>query len=363
MYDLFRKPAHRNTGSMTYPDLPYIKRIVADILGDVKAYYKRAPKRVDSDNLFGNILVHIPRRMDLDDGRYLKFVEDTAPGVCRAMGMTNTHTRGRVHTQGVTLGEQTDEVVLFINESIDLKHFNKHWGDMEPVKYLYHTRVDMGLPIMNNTTPGKGHGVLTVDVPLLALMYRRWRDTQNELHDQPESIYRFIGGYVLPNMLNSYIDIAFFNRLARLSQGIGIPKFPAPHPFYITDISQRCDRLCNWIIETQASRAEDIEQVVTRTPMLVKETLRDVMQLPKEPVTRSNEWALQIARIPYIRYLVYTAVKSDSGDKRFINEIYLTLIEARGDNIFSGVSSCDVVKHYRLQLQSMIDLLETKLST
>lgn len=360
MYDIFTSRAKRFTGAVTFPELPYLRRCFDALVDDVRHYYYRHPKRVDSDNLFGRILLHLPRRWDLDDRRYRRYIEDTAPGVTRAMGLTSTTYRGRVHEGGITLGPKSHEAVLSVMEPIDVRGLEKHWMYAAPLTYLYHSRLDLQLPIMNNTTPGKATGVCTLDVPLLALQYRHWLLHQHRKHqgDQKESVFRFIGSIVLPNAVTSFVDIAFFNRLARIGRDIGNPKFPAPHPFYVTDYSRRVDTLCEKIIETQARRSGDLEQVVDTTPLLYNERLWDIMRLPKDPVTRQNEWALQLARLPYVRYLVDTAVQAHQGDRAFLSEIYHSLREARMDNTFARVASNNQVKDYHQQIDDLMATLD-----
>jgi hypothetical protein len=345
--------------------MAYLRRSFVDIIDDVKHHYRRYPKRVDSDNLLGNLLVHIPRRWDLDDRQYIRFVDDTSQGVLRAFGLTSSINRGKVHESGVTLGKDTTEVVIATEHYDNYSDWPIPWREWASYRYLYHTRYDLSLPVLNNHTPGKGYGVATLDIPMLALQYRYWLKEQFSVSksantEQKESVYRFIGSYVLPNALDSYTDIAFFNRLSRIASGIDMKRHPSSHPFYVTDFSQRVDRLCEKIIDTRERRGGDVEQIVYTTPMIIKESLREVLQLPNEPITRHNEWALQLARLPYIKYIVEETLATEGGDRRFTNDIYTSLVEASQDRIFSGVGSQSLIGKYREQLHEMITLFDQK---
>lgn len=209
MYDLFKRPATRFTGAMTYPQLAYLNRHFQTQVRDVKKFYYLHPKFVDAKNALGNLLIHIPIRTDLDDQRYSRYVEDMSSGVSRAFGFTSPVYRGKVHESGVVLGPRTNEVVITISTQVDVTNFDREWYKASAVRCLYHTRTDLGLPVLNNTTPGAGWGVTTVDIPMLALQYRYWLKYQVDHMEQKESVYRFIGGFVLPNMIDSYLDIAF----------------------------------------------------------------------------------------------------------------------------------------------------------
>lgn len=362
MYELFRQPATRFRGRFHFPETDFLRRQYTAQKEQVKTHYRRFPKRVDSDNHFGRLLVHIPLRWDLDDRNYIRFVEDMHVGVSRAYGFTSPIHRGRVHEDGVTLGRNTSEIVLVSDEGFELPE-GDGWRDLSPLRYLYHTRVDLGFPIPNNHDTVRGHAVVTANIPMLAYQYRCWlKEQQERFRDvadgQTESVFRFMGSYPLVNLIDSYFDIAVFNRLTKLSKGHGLPKLPVPHPFYLTDYSQRVDRYCQKIIETQANRSGDLEQVVYTTPLILKESLYEVMYLPGDPVTRHNEWALQVARLPYVRYLVELAVTRFKGDRRFTNQIYSSLIDASYDRIFQGVGSSEMVTHFQRSVQELLDLLQ-----
>jgi len=361
MHELFNRPPSRFNGAYRFPELPYLQRTYARQLDDVKSYYRRYPKQVDSRNPLANILLHIPRRWDLDDRRYVRFVEDTAKGLIRVFNFTDSTHKGKVHEGGITLGTKTDEIVISSFEDFDVGKASRDWRTWAAYRYLYHTRIDLGLPVLNNSSPGKGWGVGVINIPMLALQYRYWLKSQAERgSEQSDTVYRFVGSMVLPNTLESYLDVAFFNRLARQSRGIGMPRFPVPHPFYLADYSSRVDGLGKKILETQMHRNADIEQLPFSIPVLVKDNLTDVMAIPRDPVTRHNDWALQLARLPYVRYIVEATVEHGRGDRHYTNEVYSSLIDASYDRIFSGIGSPTAVQHYREEIRKLIGLIEER---
>ncbi len=352
LYTLFRDGGARSTGGYAYPEMDYIRRVYATMLKDVKGYYARAPKNVDSGNLLANILLHIPIRIDYNDRQFVGYVEDLAEGVCRPMGLTSSSNRGKVH-DGVTLGPNALEVVVCSSEDFDLNNIKTRWRDLQPVRYLYHTRTDVNLPIMNNTTPGKGYGVISVNVPMMALQYRYWLKEQKG--DQKDIVNRFIGGMVLPNAVPSYLDIAFFNRLSRMSNGIGTPTYPLQHPFYLTDMVPRLDRVMRGVLAKNVS-AKDIIDLASDTPMIVGRNLRDVLRLPKDPVTRQNEWAMALARLPYIKYLIQESKRNTINDQSYLNQVRISLLEAKWANLMSTVNNPELAKIFTQQLEQVIEM-------
>lgn len=357
MYTLFRNAPSRTSGVYVFPELAYTRRLYGDMREDVKAYYARAPKAVNAKNLFGNLLLHLQIRMDMDDYTFSRMVEDKVAPLEKVFGLVASNSRGRVHQGGVTLGENTSEIVISTYEPFNTENLKANWRKLTPVRYLYHTRTDLNLPIMNNASPVKGYGVTVVNIPMLAVMYRYWLRWQSTV-EQKEVVYRFIGSCVLPNAIDSYLDIAFFNRLARDSLGIGTGKFPNPHPFYLTDMKNRVDMIINAYNAQALQRTRDLEQLAQATPMLVKDNLFEVAKLPNDPVTRQNEWALAIARLPYVKFLITKVLQASGTDRSQLNDVKIALLEARWDNVLSTISDKDLVRAFQSQVDYLTDLLK-----
>lgn len=366
MYALFNRPPIRNVAAISFPELAYLRRAYQDVIKDVLEHYHFYPKRVDGDHRLGALLTHLPRRWDLDDTRYLHFVDNASEGLSRTYQFTSPTHRGKLHERGLTLGKDCYEAVI--------DHYNGPprdigtvgaWRYWRPLNYLYHTRTDLRLPISNNLQQGKGYGVITIDIPLLALQYRYWLKTQKrgdreEIAQQPESVFRFLGSYALPNMVTSYLDIAIFNRLTRLANGLPLHSFPSPHPFYVMDLSNRIDDLCQKVIKTNDQRRGDVQVFVGNTPMIVQPTLQQVMQLPSMPINRNNEWALLFARLPYLKYITTHGIVEGQGDRRMTNDIYETLFESGVDQLLSGIGSSTSTNEIKGMLENIRTQLKEK---
>ncbi|MND75935.1 hypothetical protein D3C81_199810 [compost metagenome] len=358
MYDLFKGVPSRKTSPYVFPDLIYVRRSYVGMLEDVKSYYRRNPKQVDGKNILGNILLHIHMRMDLDDRSFAAMVEDVCDPLIKAFGMTSSISKGKSHVGGVTLGAATSEVIIANTETFDTTDLKQTWRELQPFRYLYHSRTDLNLPIMNNTTPGKGYGVASLNIPMLAVMYRYWLRHHVPQDGPKDSIYRFIGGFVLPNAIDSYLDIAFFNRLARAAQGIGTPNFPIAHPFYLTDMAPRIDRVCTVVNGASAHRSKDIEQLAWATPVLSGENLFHTAGIPRDPVTRQNEWAIILARLPYVKYLVSQVLSTANGtDGAELGKVKIALLEAKWDNTVGTIGDPELARIYKTQVEQVLAMV------
>lgn len=359
MYDLFQQADKPRDGRLVSPELPYLQRTYQRDIANVQTYYRRNPKKVASDNPLAAILNHIPLRLDMDDARYVRFVEDMTEQLSRAFGFTSSVSKGRMRTSGLTLGPMSTEAVVTSYAYFDITKAGSRWQSYVPYKYLYHSRTDLGLPLMNNTTPGRATGVGLLHIPMLALQYRYWRLWQRDrFKEQSEPINAFIGGFVLPNALGSYLDIAVFNRIDRMSQGINTPKFPTAHPFFLTDYTPRIDRLAKETLTQLIKQGQSIEQVLYSVPAITQNSLLSVVQLPREPVTYQNTWALMMARLPYVAFVVRQCKATSFGSPLEIERITESLREAANNSLFSGVAPADTLSTFNGQLKALRELLK-----
>lgn len=361
MYALFRDAPNRKLGQTIDPTLNYVRRQYSTLIRDVQNYYRNAPKYVESNNLFALIIQQFEISATMNDGEWVNHVERWVRGIIPKLGIVSPINKGKVYTKGITLGPQAEEVVVASYEKFRTEGLGKDWRDLKPVRYLYHTRTDMMLPIMNNSTPGKAFGVLSINIPMLMVQYRYWRRWQKSLGIvQLENAYRFVGSILLPSMIESFLDIAFFNRLDRESQGIPNPKFPSPHPFYITDLSDRLKKIEESINFEAILKGIEIEGLSAITPMIVKPNLFEVLKLPREPVTYQNQWALTMSRLPYIRYLVRMVMRNHGYDASQIHAVMIDLIEGSNDQIFNQMGNTEFVKMFRKQIAELIDDIRSK---
>lgn len=359
MYALFRDAPSTARGQALDPNIIYIRRTYKDLIGYVKGYYRKAPKAVSSPNLIADIIQQFYIDDTVDDNQWSMLVERQSLAIARNFGLGSALFRGKVFDKGITLGPECNELAMASFERINYSSTNTPWIELVPVKYLYHTRTDINLPVMSNTTKGKGHGVITINIPMLLVQYRYWLRAQRARGvEQYENAYRFVGSIVLPNMLESYLDIAYFNRLARQAQGIKNVKFPTAHPFYLTDLTDKVDRFITYVNDENSRKGIDPESLAWITPALVKDNLFKVMALPREPLSYQNEWIYTLARFPYVKYLILMLKKNPGYDRAQVNEILIELINARTDSIFNTMGSTEFIKHFKKESEDLIKLIK-----
>jgi hypothetical protein len=127
-------------------------------------------------------------------------------------------------------------------------------------------------------------------------------------------------------MLESQLHIALFNRLSntlfKKPYGIsGIKK-----PFYLVSIENRIDRNLEMMISGYKKYRFDYDQVLQGIRIGDDITLRDVIKLPSLPTTRQVTWALTIARLPVIHFLLKLSVENQNRSNGISNNKMLRSI-------------------------------------
>lgn len=357
MLDIFKKKPRSFSGKLQSPEIPYLRRNLAIERNTVVEYYRGHYKRIAADNLLIKVIHCFALQSHLDDLEYADWVNNQFSSYARNLGFVTPYNKGRFHIKGILLGPETCEAIQHIVDA-DENYFDvdQKWTTLTPIQYLYHTRTDLTFPLMNNTTKGKGLGLLRLDVGMLMVKYRHWHREAKRQFGQPPSVAYFVGTYVIPDVIESYMDIALFNRLDVQYSHLPLRKYPAPHPFYVTNYTDRLDSLNKTVIEYCSNNELDFEQMLWNTPLIFKDNALSLVQ-PQEGITsRNNEWVYLLQILPYLSYL------AKYRDKHALNNTYRQRLLNRlryleRDHVFNGVGSADITTYLYQQLNQLITLL------
>lgn len=358
MFDLFFSKPRLQGGVIKPPEFAYLKRSLQNELKNVKYYYRNHYKKVAANNLFANLLNSLIIREELDDYQFSRVIEDQADSITRRFGIASNMFRGQVHEKGIVLGPETKEILVSVVNEESFIDDGDNWWDMKPINYLYHTRTDVGLPILNNTTKGRGFGILSINVPMLAVKYRRWRRWAITNDPSLPSVFEFVGKFVLPDLLDSYLDIAIFNRLDQRQAGLPLRKYPSAHPFYLTDYSDRIDRFNEILLDQYHSRKNDPEQLLYNIPLITSDTALAMVTVRQSGMNRNNDWVYLLRNIPFYRFIARHGIQHNRPNQYYLNQMYNQLRYLRNDQIFNGIGTKDTVNYFRDILNDTISLLK-----
>ena len=272
----------------------------------VQTYARVFPTVVPSQHFLIKLLFSLDVRMDQALESYYDQVDKRARKLSMAMNMTSPYYKGKVF-EGVFYGQGSTEVLLLNEDYFDFMAVNDHWQSAAPIQVLQHPKSDfsMVIPFGKPYSEEQGLTVVSINIAMLAVMYRAFI-LQRKEKVNGFSPYHFLGGYALPNMLNSHLDLALFNRYYRLAFGIdddtNRPKMR--HPFTMLDYTTQTDLAITQALTYVQSQHRNFTSTLQNLPALVKLDMSEVLRMPDVYPTAQVDWALHAARLKQVHFLL-----------------------------------------------------------
>lgn len=305
------------------PSWNYAKTGLERNLKTVKDYYYNRPHAVKNQHFLVRLLttlgvaytMHLERFYDIVDARALQY------GM--SLKMTSSLYRGAFF-KNVFYGGDTLEILVANNEAIDPYYTYQHWKTAQSVRVIDHPKSDLALLLPNGRmgSTGDGIAVVEINIPTLAIQYKAFMDEQMNRASggmmSPLSTAQFVHMYVLPNMLDSHLNIALFNRAYHLSVGAPLGQASIAHPFYLTNFSKEVDKV--YLEQIKFLKGSDNHfKTVLRTFQCLNGSFIDALVLPDTANTRQIHWVNYLARLKAMDFM--TDIPKDHGRARNTMEL------------------------------------------
>ena len=309
MYQLFQESPLQPGGELVIPDYRRIQTGLRFSVKKVIDFRRLNPQGLNGSHFLVRLLqsVNIPLSMDADI--YNDKVSDMALNLAMSLKMTSPLSKGQIFTPGVFYGQHVTEVLMANADPYDVSRMEKEWQDMRPIRVLYHPQTDLQLNIPDGRFDSEeaGMAVISINIPMLASQYRRWREVENMKDiwaDSPKSIMQFLMAYPIPNILHSHVDVAMMNRLIGRYFDVEMSKTRSRNSFALTDWTDEVDRTIDHYLRLVSTRRWDFDTLVSHMPVVSHEDLHDVLRLPKMPFSQQVQWAVVLARLALVTFLV-----------------------------------------------------------
>ncbi len=288
------------------PKWNYVKTGLAINLERVLTYNRLYPFALPGQHFLVKLLAAIAGSLATPLERYYDRVDSLALGLSMTLGMTSSYNRGRVH-DGVFYGEGCTEVLLLDDDYFDYFKAHERWQEAQPIKVLEHPKSDLRFlpPLGRTTSPEQGLVVISINIAMLAVMYRAF-ELQKQRVGGTKSMYHFLGGWVIPNMLRSHVDIAVFNRYKRGALGISDHQNEPTlgHPFRLAEYGYIVDECVQWSLEHVKRQHRNFHTTLSNLPAVRAPNMLHALLMPDMPPTLQVDWALHAARLQAIVFLL-----------------------------------------------------------
>ncbi|WP_144106658.1 hypothetical protein [Paraburkholderia sp. BCC1886] len=320
---------------------PYVREGLRRNIGQVIRYYRNAPMAVKSDHILVKLIqsVNIPLSHNLE--RYFANVDAVSLNLSMALKMTSSLYRGKMW-DGDFYGPGHDEVLLAHTETFDVDRTHDDWQNVTPVRVLRHPRSDLYMNLPNGHLTGTETGicVIAINVPMLMVQYRAFRLAQDGITGgvDEKSTMMFIHMYVLPNMLFSHLDQALFNRIRKLQAKEAVGESIRKHPFAQIDYSAKVDACYNQILTNFDRHPMNFVGTLQSVPAAARSNMEQAMKVPDMAPTRQAMWALALARLPMLDFVLTMAMGSPQTRNQLeVDLINRTFLGWQQERLFDGV--------------------------
>ena len=291
------------------PQWSYLNDGLKRNLQTVKDYYKIRPFAVKSNHFLARLLNNLGVSYNLNLERFYDIADARASTISMGFKMTSSVYRGS-HFKDVFYGGNISEIFILDEEYCDPYETYKNWMDVSAVKVLMHPKSDLNLLMPNGKSydAEPGVAVISINIAKLAVQFKAFLDREekrmNELNESPKTVAQFIHMFVLPNMLDSQLDIALFNRVYNLVTNSPMREANKKHPFFLTDYSKMVDKVYSDIVDVFSSSDKRYKVMLKSFPCVSVENFEKLMVLPDNAPTRQIIWSQVVARVKVLELLV-----------------------------------------------------------
>jgi hypothetical protein len=326
MYQLFQAQIRALGASILFPEFNHAQLGLQRSVQQVITYHENNPHGLNGSHFLVKLLgsLNVPLSMPYDI--YNDKVTDQALNLAMSLKMTSALSKGHVFDPGVFFGPDIREILIATIDSYDTSLLKDQWHTLRPIEVLYHpkTELNLALPDGKHHSVEGGYAVITINIPMLASQYRMWREYDRRANpDAPRSVMQFLTMFPLPNMLYSYLDWAIVNRTIHKFFDLDLPKVKNPNPFYLTDYSAEVDKTLTHYLQAVETNGWNFDMMLNALPQLSsRSTVRDLIQPPAMAFSQQLQWAIVMARLPLISFLVQLNFSTDNQR----NQSYLNTI-------------------------------------
>lgn len=336
MYQLLRQSPLNIGGDLTFAEFRRVRDGLRLTIERVKKYRRDNPRGLTGGHLLLRLMNSIPYANGPTDQVFNDKISDIALLFTQSLRMTSALSRGQLWRPGPFLGNRVQEVIIADTDQWDVAQGLKRWEELSPIRYLYHPMTSLSMPVADDefASTESGIAVISINIPMLASQYRAWRRAFSVVDESPRTVAQFLQAYPLPNMLDSYADLAILNRLTNMYFAIDNPRDTVrPHTFYVTPWDKEVDALLERWLNIVSSKRWNFDTLVSHIPTVSSEDLHATLRLPEQAYSTQISWAILLARVQLIAFLVqFNRNTENENNYQYLNYIrrHLQYIEGNG---------------------------------
>lgn len=355
MLEFFNTPDIFSQGTITPHTWPYLKQGLNRNLETVKKYYYEKPFAVKSNHILIRLLNNLGVSYNINLERFADIADAKANSLSMNFKMSSSIYRGNIF-RDIFYGGDIDEILVSDDSGFDIYEVYNNWKTISAVEVIYHPKSDLDLLLPNGKYIGteSGTAVISINIAKLAVQYRAFLDKEYKVFESgesPRSTAQFIHMYVLPNMLNSHLDIALFNRAYNILTGSRMGISSKKHVFYLTDYKDQVDTAFGQLISFYKDSDRSYKTLLRSFPCVSSGDFESCLRLPDLAPTKQVIWVTVVSRLKALEFVTRLASHSNNSFNRSYNNIIL-----RNFKLYENDKALDIILNEDSQIQNRITM-------
>lgn len=344
-----------NTATKKYSKFDWIKRRYLFDINKVVEYYQNRPRVVENRNIFSRLIYLLSPNIDLDLIDYFKYVDRSGEYLARTFGLVSNISKGKVFKNLFYLDNEY-VVVNYSNNYINLLNVPHTWRLLRPLRMIYSTSTDFDYYQFDKSKSRREITTTCVelDINMMLLQYKYWARERLRLgYSTNPNVY--VCEMLYPNFMLTSIDIILFNRFIKLFYNEPIEEFTLKHPFHLLDYTKGIDNIYSTIISDYDRANVPIVQLLRTIPTIVNNDMIDTLYINRPVYNRQSEWALWVARIRYINFIIdILGERGRNRNKQELNTLpaLIRMLENRSTDIYSQLPD-DLHSEFNMYLEQI----------
>lgn len=308
MLNIFNPPFIGSRTPVVLPMYSYVIGCLKRELEKVNRYYTENVYIVQNTHRLVKLIIDLQTIIQSSPENVVRIVRNESDRLCRAYGITSPVVNGGISTAGEMYNKNCPEVFISVEYEFDTKQCYQNYKTLKPVRVLSHDFTDLEFGLANGkySSTERGPAVFSIDLALFALQYKAWYDNERYVKETNTYLptHYFVVKYILNNLVTTHVDIAIFNRLNAILHNKFIPAGSSKHSFLVADHSAKLDQTHKLLIERFTGTQSDYTQRLESIPSLDYGSYLRSVNIPDMAPTRQVTWALVLARLNTIEYLL-----------------------------------------------------------
>lgn len=355
MLEFFNTPDIYGQGTITPASWPYLKRGLLRNLEIVKRYYYEKPFAVKSNHILIRLLNNLGVSFNINLERFASIVDSKSNSISMNFKFSSPVYRGNIFSD-IFYGGNIDEILVSNDDYFDVYQVYNNWKTVQAVKVITHPKSDLDLLLPNGKYIGteSGTAVISINIAMLAVQYKAFLDKEYSVMmagESPKSTAHFIHMYVLPNMLDSHLDVALFNRAYNILTGSQMGVSAKKNVFFTTNLTEQIDSAYRDLIKFYSERDRDYKTILRSFPVVSNDDFETTLRLPELAPTRQIVWVNVVARIRAIEFLVKLSSNNNNPFNKNTNNIFLRYFK-----LYENDRALDMILDRESQIQNKISI-------